>query len=91
MPLLYSKEDNGYVIIASKGGAPKHPAWFLNLQAQPQVEIQVAADIIQGTAEVVEGETREQYWAVMEKIWPPYNDYQSKTDRKIPVVLIRPN
>lgn len=89
-PLIYGKENEGYVIIASKGGSPSHPAWYLNLEADPQVTIQVGPDIMKAKAEVVEGEQREVFWKNMIKIWPPYDDYQKKTDRNIPVVLLRP-
>lgn len=91
MPLLYAQHDGNYVIIASKGGAPKHPAWYLNLSAKAEVEIQVAHDIIKAKAETVpEGELRDILWEKMVEIWPFYNDYQEKTERKIPVVLLRP-
>ena len=89
-PLIYSKEDDGYVVIASKGGAPSHPAWFFNLKDNPEVTVQVAEEVMKAQAEVVEGEKRARYWDNMAEIWPPYNDYQEKTDRKIPVVLLKP-
>jgi len=89
-PLIYGKVDQGYVVIASKGGAPSHPAWFLNLKADPEIKIQVAEEHIEVTAEVVTGEQRQEYWDKLVEIWPPYEEYQEKTDRKIPVVLLKP-
>lgn len=91
MPLLYAKHEGNYVIIASKGGAPKHPAWYLNLSANSEVEVQVAHDVFKANAETVpEGDLRETLWEKMVEIWPFYNEYQEKTERKIPVVLLRP-
>jgi deazaflavin-dependent oxidoreductase (nitroreductase family) len=90
LPLLYAAADDGYVIVASKGGAPSHPAWYLNLQANPEVEVQVAAKIFSAKAETVSEADRDRYWDIMREIWPPYDDYQSKTERKIPIVFLTP-
>ena len=90
MPLIYGKVEDGYVIIASKGGAPQHPDWYVNLEANPEVEVQVAREKFTARAETVSGAKRQQYWELMLPIWPPYADYQTKTDREIPVVLLRP-
>jgi deazaflavin-dependent oxidoreductase (nitroreductase family) len=89
-PLIYSFQDGGYVIIASKGGAPDHPSWFLNIQDNPEVTIQVSTHEMKARAEVVDGEKRERLWEAMVKVWPDYENYQKKTDRKIPVVLLLP-
>ncbi|MBN9418873.1 MAG: nitroreductase family deazaflavin-dependent oxidoreductase [Candidatus Eremiobacteraeota bacterium] len=89
MPLIYGKVDEGYIIIASKGGAPQHPDWYVNLEANPEVEVQVARDKFKARAETVSGPKRKEYWDLMLPIWPPYADYQTKTDREIPVVLLR--
>lgn len=91
LPLIYGKAADGYVVIASKGGAPEHPAWYTNLQANPSVHIQVGADKFEATATTVADDRRELLWLMMAEIWPDYADYQSKTDRQIPVVLIKPN
>lgn len=88
LPLLYVKVDAGYIIIASKGGAPQHPAWFLNILGNPNCEIRVGRDHYQVTARIVEGEEREEYWNKMTALYPPYDDYQAATDRKIPVVVL---
>ncbi|MHB2018879.1 MAG: nitroreductase family deazaflavin-dependent oxidoreductase [Candidatus Xenobia bacterium] len=90
MPLIYGKTDEGYVVVGSKGGAPEHPDWYKNLLANPQVEVQVATDKFHATAETATGEKRRQLWEVMLPIWPAYEQYQTKTQREIPVVLLRP-
>lgn len=88
LPLIYGKADSGYVVIASKGGAPKHPAWYLNLVAQPAVEVQVGAERFRATARTATGEERATLWKKMLAIYPPYNPYQAKTHREIPVVVL---
>jgi len=90
LPLIYSKTDTGYCVIASRGGAPTHPAWFLNLQADPNVHVQVVADKFAAIARVVEGEKREQLWRQMVEIYAPYTTYQATTKRRIPVVMLEP-
>lgn len=90
MPLIYAHTEQGYVVVASKGGAPQHPDWYLNLTAKPEVEVQVANRKFKATAETTRGEQRQALWDLMLPIWPPYAEYQLKTDRQIPVVLLRP-
>ncbi len=90
LPLLYGECDGGLIIVASKGGAPAHPLWYLNLVANPQVEVQVASEVFSAEAKTVSDDDRERYWDLMAKIWPFYNDYQAKTDRQIPLVFLRP-
>jgi deazaflavin-dependent oxidoreductase (nitroreductase family) len=77
------------VIVASKGGAPEHPGWFQNLQAEPNSAIQVRDEEIPVRASVAEGEERERLWAAMVEVWPAYDEYQTKTSREIPVVVLR--
>lgn len=89
LPLIYGKDGDDHIIIASKGGHADHPAWFLNLEASNGVSVQVAADKFSATAEVVEGADRARIWDMMAEIFPPYNDYQQKTGRLIPVVRLR--
>jgi len=86
--LIYGHDNDRYVVVASKGGAPDHPAWYLNLAADPQVEVQVMDDVFQARAETVEGAERTRLWALMRRTWPAYDDYQTKTDREIPVVVL---
>ncbi len=88
MPLIYGEGEGGYVLIASKGGAPAHPDWYLNLQANPEVKLKVINDEFAGVAETVEDERREGLWKMMVEIYPPFQDYQEKTERQIPLVLI---
>ena len=88
-PLIFGKVSEGYVIVASKGGAPDHPAWYLNLRDNPKVKVQVAADKFEAMAETVGDENYDAWWDQMVEIWPPYTDYKEKTDRKIPLVLLK--
>jgi proline iminopeptidase len=91
MPLLYGKVDGGYAIIASKGGDPKHPGWFHNIQAQTQVEVQVARDKFSAKTRVAEGAERTKIWKQMVAMYPPFGDYQVKAGkREIPVVVLEP-
>jgi proline iminopeptidase len=90
LPLIYRKVNNGYVIIASKGGAPAHPAWFLNLSANPDCEIQVGHDYYRVRARTAAGDERESLWQQLVEIYPPYQDYQAATTRQIPVVVLEP-
>jgi F420H(2)-dependent quinone reductase len=89
LPLIYKKVGDAWVIIASKGGAPTHPAWYLNLVAEPKCRIQVAADSFDVSARVAEGEEREDLWNQLAEVYPPYNDYQKFAgDRQIPVIVL---
>jgi deazaflavin-dependent oxidoreductase (nitroreductase family) len=91
LPLIYRPTaDGGFCIIASKGGAPAHPAWYLNLMADPNVTVQVANDKFSALARVAEGAEREQLWQAMVDYYAPYTDYQASTARQIPVVVLDP-
>jgi deazaflavin-dependent oxidoreductase (nitroreductase family) len=90
LPLIYGKDGENFVIVASKGGAPKHPAWFLNLEAGPDIKFQVADKKYRGKAVVASSADRQRLFDMMAKIYPPYIAYQEKTDREIPVVLLQP-
>lgn len=89
-PLIYGKDGNGFVVVASRGGAPTHPAWFLNLSDQPEVRFQVANKKYRGTARATSGAERARLLAMMTGLYPPYRDYQAKTTREIPVVVLEP-
>jgi deazaflavin-dependent oxidoreductase (nitroreductase family) len=89
-PLIHRVDGDRWVIIASKGGAPDHPAWFKNLQASPDATIEVQADTVPVTASIAEGEERSRLWTQMNEVWPDYDTYQGKTDREIPVVVLTP-
>ena len=88
LPLIYGEADGNYVIIASKGGAPEHPAWYLNLVDNPTVEVQVKADCFSAKARVANGEERTKLWDQMVGVYPPYTEYQTRTEREIPVVVL---
>jgi deazaflavin-dependent oxidoreductase (nitroreductase family) len=91
LPLIYQPaDDGGYCVIASKGGAPQHPAWFLNLQANPKGEIKVRNDEMNIIARVAEGQERQRLWQMMVNYYPGYGEYQKLTDREIPVVVLDP-
>ena len=87
-PLIYAGDGDRYVIVASKGGAPDHPGWFKNIEKTPQVELQVKDDVFTANAHVAEGEERERLWRKANEVWPHYDEYATKTDREIPVVVL---
>jgi deazaflavin-dependent oxidoreductase (nitroreductase family) len=89
-PLMYGRDGDDYIIVASKGGMPKSPVWWLNLRSNPAAEVEVGAERLRVTAEQVEGEERERLWRLMTGIYPTYDAYQKKTSRVIPVVRLRP-
>ena len=80
--------DDAHLVVASKGGTDAPPAWFLNLQADPAAEIQIKGDRFPVRARVATDEEKPEMWAKMTAAWPDYDDYQSKTDRVIPVVVL---
>jgi deazaflavin-dependent oxidoreductase (nitroreductase family) len=88
--LIYGRAGDAYVLVASKGGAPQHPAWYTNLVAQPTVHVQVKGEKFEARARVAEGEERARLWDAMAEIWPDYNEYVKRTDREIPVVVLDP-
>ena len=91
LPLLYKEIDGAYVIIASKGGMPNHPIWFLNLEANPDCDLMVGAKPVKARARVAEGEEHQRLWDALEAMYPPYKDYQANAgDRVIPVVVLDP-
>ena len=89
-PLFYGMTGNSYIIVASKGGAPDHPSWYKNLVAHPEVEVQVGTKKLKARARTVSGEERARLWKEALKFWPPYADYEKKTPREIPVVVLDP-
>ena len=89
-PLIYGRDGADYVVVASKGGAPEHPGWYLNLLAHPDVVIQVWGDVIPVTARTGTPADKARVWPIMTAQWPLYDDYQAGTRREIPVVLLRP-
>jgi len=89
LPLIFGRSGDDYVVVASKGGAPNHPAWYLNLEANPDVQVQVRAEKFKAQAHTAQGEERRQLWKKMVEIYGPYEQYQKKTAREIPVVVIQ--
>ena len=90
LPLIYQPVGDGFIIIGSLGGAPKHPQWYLNLVANPECEVQVGKFKYKAVAETGEGPLRERYWDLAARTWPAYADYQvAAGERQIPVVLLR--
>lgn len=90
-PLIYGEHDGGYVVIASKGGAPEHPDWYRNLAEHPEVEVRVGSDVFAATARTADTDERSEVWPMMADIWPDFDAYATKTDRDIPVVVLEPH
>jgi deazaflavin-dependent oxidoreductase (nitroreductase family) len=87
-PLIYAQDGDRYVIVASQGGAPEHPGWYRNLSKDPNVELQVEAEVFRARARTAEGEERERLWRLANGVWPHYDAYQRRTERTIPVVVL---
>jgi proline iminopeptidase len=87
-PLIFGMDGGNPVIVASKGGAPAHPGWYRNLRKNPEVGVQIKGDRFRARARDAEGEERERLWQLMNGIWRHYDEYQQKTDREIPVVVL---
>lgn len=90
LPLIFGRSGPNYVVVASKGGAPTHPAWYLNLQANPEVKVQVKAAKFTAHTHTADTAERATLWPMMVDIYGPYANYQTKTDRQIPVVVLKP-
>ncbi|MBE2317864.1 nitroreductase family deazaflavin-dependent oxidoreductase [Solirubrobacter sp. CPCC 204708] len=88
LPLIYAPWEDAYLIVASNGGQDRPPAWYLNLQADPSAEVQVWGDRFPAKARVATPEEKAQMWSTMIKEWPAYDDYQEKTDREIPIIVL---
>jgi deazaflavin-dependent oxidoreductase (nitroreductase family) len=86
--LIFREHGDAYLVVASKGGAAAPPAWFVNLQADPNVEVQIKGERFRATARVATAAEKPQMWAEMTEVWPDYDQYQTKTDREIPVVVL---
>jgi deazaflavin-dependent oxidoreductase (nitroreductase family) len=87
-PLIHRTDGDRWVVVASKGGAPEHPSWYENLLAHPQATIEVKADEIPVLASTAEGPERARLWSLMTEVWPAYDEYQARTEREIPVVVL---
>tara|TARA_Y100001936_G_scaffold251795_1_gene309043 strand:+ start:4731 stop:5165 length:435 start_codon:yes stop_codon:yes gene_type:complete len=89
-PLIYGKDKAAFIIIGSQGGLPKHPKWYLNLQENPNVQVQIKADVFNASARTADAAERRRLWPMMSAIYPPYQEYQEKAidHREIPVVIL---
>jgi deazaflavin-dependent oxidoreductase (nitroreductase family) len=86
--LIYGRDGDRYVVVASNGGARNHPHWYLNLTAQPEVQVQVQAERFAALARTADAEERPRLWRLMAEIWPDYERYQKRTGRELPVVIL---
>ncbi|MCX5425659.1 nitroreductase family deazaflavin-dependent oxidoreductase [Streptomyces sp. NBC_00078] len=89
-PLMRVEHDGRYAVVASQGGAPEHPVWYHNLKADPQVELQDGPEKRAYVAREISGAERDEWWERAVEAYPPYADYQKKTDRQIPVFVLEP-
>jgi len=90
VPVMRVEHDGRYAIVASKGGAPEHPAWYHNLTANPDIEIQDGTETKPFRVRELSGDERAEWWARGVAAFPPYAEYQTKTDRQIPVLVAEP-
>lgn len=86
--LIYGRDGDAVVIVASRGGDEHHPLWYLNLVDDPAVTVQVGAEVFQAQARTADADEKARLWPAMSAIWPAYDEYQAKTDRDIPVVIL---
>jgi deazaflavin-dependent oxidoreductase (nitroreductase family) len=87
-PLIYQPYGDGYLVVASRGGSDTAPAWYRNLEADPDVGVQVKADRFRARARTATADEKPDMWRTMTAVWPDYDDYQRRTDREIPVVVL---
>jgi deazaflavin-dependent oxidoreductase (nitroreductase family) len=88
--LIFGRDADDYLVVASMGGAPSHPLWYLNLRANPQADIQVKAETFSVAARTASAAEKPRLWKIVTDVWPNYDVYQSRTDREIPVVVLSP-
>jgi deazaflavin-dependent oxidoreductase (nitroreductase family) len=89
-PLFYRQEGDDVVVFASKGGAPENPAWYHNVLAHPEVTVELGDGTRTMRARVAEGDERDRIWSAQKDEWPQFAEYETKTDRAIPVVILEP-
>ena len=87
-PLIFREHDGAYLVVASKGGSPVPPAWYVNLQADPDVTVQIKGERFPARARTAGDAERAELWPLMVEVWPDYDAYQAKTDRQIPIVVL---
>ena len=88
--LIYGRDGDRYLVVASTGGGDKHPSWYLNLVENPEVQVQVGAEKFTARARTATAKQKPKLWKTMAEIWPDYDKYQAKTNREIPVVVLEP-
>jgi len=88
--LIYGRDGDRYLVVGSNGGAARHPAWYLNLVAHPQVELQVGAERTAAAARTADADEKPPLWRLMAELWPEYDNYQKRTEREIPLVILEP-
>ena len=88
--LIYGRDGDDYLVVASMGGAPNHPSWYLNITANPEAEVQVKGDHVRVTGRTASDEEKTRLWKIVTEQWPNYDVYQTRTDRAIPVVVLSP-
>jgi deazaflavin-dependent oxidoreductase (nitroreductase family) len=86
--LIFARDGDDLLVVASMGGAPQHPAWYLNLQANPEAEVQVKDEVLRVTARTASPDEKPRLWDIVRAQWPNYDAYQARTDRDIPVVIL---
>jgi deazaflavin-dependent oxidoreductase (nitroreductase family) len=89
--LIFGRDGDDYLVVASMGGAPRHPSWYLNLRSEPSAVIQVRNERIAVTARTASPDEKPRLWAIVTGVWPNYDAYQARTDREIPVVVLSPS
>jgi deazaflavin-dependent oxidoreductase (nitroreductase family) len=89
-PLYFLRDGDRVIVAASRGGSDKNPMWYLNIKANPMVQVQIKKEVLELTARDANDEERERYWPSLVEMYPTYNDYQSWTDRVIPLVVCEP-
>ena len=89
--LIFGRDGDDYLVVASMGGAPVHPKWYLNLRSHPAAHIQVRDQHIDVTARTATPDEKSRLWQIMTGVWPNYDVYQSRTEREIPVVVLSPS
>ena len=89
--LIFGRDGEDYLVVASMGGAPNHPSWYLNISSNPAAEIQVRAERIPVIARTASDDEKSRLWQIVTEVWPNYDVYQSRTDRPIPVVVLSPS
>jgi deazaflavin-dependent oxidoreductase (nitroreductase family) len=89
-PLIFGRDGDDYLVVASVGGMPQHPGWYFNLRADPKASIQVKADHIEVEAREASADEKPRLWKLVNDVWPNYDVYQSRTERVIPVMVLTP-